>query len=273
MVRWLKIEGSVNSPYYWIYCILFLLPIPWMSQRSSPVPDNIAFRNINPRLAWDTSYKLCNHCRMCLSCSSPTNQEAWSDWLQVPSTQDVLTKLFGQGCLRPPAGPAGIREGTRPKAKGGGLKAVTHLSSNNQYSDACRAPTREESLVSKMDAGLCPGAAGVTLVREWFTSNLPKRNKRKQVLWRESFGDARFEDGEACWILWLLRRKEQDWPGRYTRLPDGDRDTLQLPCYFSPGGLGCSGAEHGKLDRGICPWPDSCSLIWRIYQGTRELKA
>lgn len=79
-----------------------------------------------------------------------------------------MTKLFGQGCLRPPTGPAGIWEGTRPKAKGGGLKAVTHLSSNNQYSDAYGAPTptREESLVSKMDAGLCPGAAGVTLVRE-----------------------------------------------------------------------------------------------------------
>lgn len=51
-------------------------------------------------------------------CPSPINQETWSDWLQPPSTQDVLTQLFRQECLRPPTRLAGtLEEGLGPKVK------------------------------------------------------------------------------------------------------------------------------------------------------------
>lgn len=174
-----------------------------MSQRSSPVPDNIAVRNFILWLTWDTTYKLCSHCRMCPSCPSLINQEA-CDWLQPPSTQDVLTQLFGQGCLRPPTGLAGIWEGTRPK--GQGLKAVTHLSTKSIFR---WTPEHLPCAGSPEDYGEqnwyqhCPCEAWVKLVREWLISNLPKRYKLEWLLWRKSIGKGRFEDREEHLKLWL----------------------------------------------------------------------
>lgn len=117
----------------------------------------------------DTTYHLCRHCRLCPSCSSPVNQEARRDWLQLHQH-----RMFWQGCLRPPPRLTGIWRGTGPK--GQGLKAATHLSWAVNIQVHIRAATPGEtlwrSLCEQHWCRLSPHEALVKLVRELLVINL-----------------------------------------------------------------------------------------------------